>query len=143
MTAVDRGGNESAPSAVVEATTATIEVLTVKKDVTDAKEIRVDIDIPRAGAYIVWLKMNHKETPGQYVKVAFDGKSAQAWTVQLDGMSDSAWHTYGEFGVYNLEAGAHTLTITKDSIPHEITQVLVTNDQSLRPEGHVNLIRGW
>jgi hypothetical protein len=142
VTAVDRAGHESAPSAVVEVATQPLEVVTVDREVTDGKEIQVAFELPRPGPYVVWLKMNHKEG-GQYVKVGFEGKPMQTWTIQPDGLNETAWHTYHEFGVWDLDPGPHTLKIVKDSIQHEITQVLVTNDLSLRPEGHVNIPMGW
>ena len=61
----------------------------------------------------------------------------------MDGLSDTAWHTYNEFGIWELEPGNHTLHLSKQSIEHEIVQVAVTNDLSFRPDGHVSMPKGW
>jgi hypothetical protein len=142
VTAVDRAGNESPSSAVASAVTEPVERFALMPEVADAEEISVNLDIPRPGACAVWLEMKH-QAGGQYVKVGFEGQRTWQWTIQPDGLSETAWHTYNEFGIWDLEAGRQRLTISKDSMRHEITRVLVTNDLSLRPEGHVNMPKGW
>ncbi|MFQ5809553.1 MAG: fibronectin type III domain-containing protein, partial [Armatimonadota bacterium] len=142
VTAVDRAGNESPPSPAAEVTTQPIEAYVVERQIADGTEIHVDLDIPRPGPCAVWLEMNHRKG-GSYVKVGFEGQRTWQWTIQPDKLSDTSWHTYNEFGIWDLEAGPRRLTITKHSIEHEIKRVLVTNDLSLRPEGHVNIPKGW
>ena len=50
--------------------------------------------------------------------------------------------TYDQWGRFDLDAGPHTLTIQNKS-GKTIEKVLITNDRSLSPAGHVNILSGW
>ncbi len=71
-----------------------------------------------------------------------DRGPATTWTVTFDGLSDLSWFTYDQWGRFPLTAGPHRLTI-ENQTKHVILTVLVTNDLSFQPEGHVNILSGW
>ena len=71
-----------------------------------------------------------------------DGKQGGSWTCAFDKLSDESWFTYGQWGRFDLEPGPHTLTL-ENKTKHAIGAVLLTNDLSHRPEGHINTLSGW
>ena len=138
VTCVDRAGNESAPSEAVEITTPAIEPAVLEAAPADT----VAFDVPTAGTWALWLKLSRGRGSGQYITVAADGGDARTWTCAWDGLSDESWFTYDGWGRFELTPGRHVFTIDNKT-PHTIEDVLLTNDLSLQPEGHINILGGW
>ncbi len=136
VTAVDRAMNESAPSPVARAAPPAVDFVKVEKDAAAT----VTFEVPRKDTYVVWLKLKHGEG-GNYIDVGVDGQK-RTWTCGFDGLADTAWFSYGSWGLWTLEPGQHTLTIDNKT-KNEISKVLITNDQWQQPEGHVNTLGGW
>lgn len=137
VTCVDRWGNETPASEAVEVTLPGVERVVVEKPGGD----EVAFEAPSAGTYTLWLKLKDGGRGGNYIDAAIDGEK-RTWTCAFDGLSEEAWFTYGQWGRFELEAGAHTLTIDNKT-KHTIESVLLTNDQSLQPDGHIDILSGW
>ena len=139
LTAVDRAGNESVSSQPLKVVLPKLERVVMTKSPGET----VEFDVPKPGTYAVWLKLRHaKDAGGVYVNMKFDGGAATTWTVAFDELSDLSWFTYDQWGRFPLTAGPHRLTITNGT-KHAILAVLLTNDLSFHPEGHVNILSGW
>jgi len=137
VSAVDDRGNEGPVSEAAAVTVPAVERVMIQQD--GAAEVH--LQVPTAGTYVVWLKLKRGEGGGEYINVALDGDS-RTWTCAFDGLSDESWFTYDQWGRFDLGAGAHTLTLDNRTA-HTVQSVLVTNDLSLRAEGHVNILSGW
>jgi hypothetical protein len=138
VTSVDRGGNESLPSPAVEVKTPKVERVIISPDLAD----RIRFSIPREGVYVLWLKLAKGKGAGQYLNLDLDGKRFTTWTITFDGIEEEAWFSYGKWGQIPLKAGPHVLTM-ENNTKHRVKKVLLTNDLSYRPKGHVNTLRGW
>jgi hypothetical protein len=99
-------------------------------------------EVSQPGKYVVWLKLKAGRGPGTYLDVGIDGAPKVAWTIQLDGQSDTPWFRYNEYALFDLSAGAHTLNLSNKT-PHSVTEALITNDLTFTPKGHVNMPMGW
>ena len=138
VTCVDRAGNESAPSPPAKAATPKFDRAIIQKPPAE----RIVFRAPRKDTYVLWLKLRKDSGRGQYITVKIGGKGGGTWTCAFDKLSDASWFTYGQWGRFRLDAGTHTLTL-QNKTPHTIEQVLLTNDLSHKPEGHINTLRGW
>jgi len=138
LTASDRAGNESAASAAAQVATPKIERVLIEKDPAES----IVFDVPRKDTCVLWLKLKQGPQGGQYLTVKIDGKPGGTWTCAFDKLSDESWFTYDQWGSFALDAGKHTLTI-ENKTKHALTRVLLTNDLSLKPDGHVNILGGW
>ena len=90
---------------------------------------------------MVWLKIKKSPEGGSYINLKVDDGDV-TWSCGFDGISDEAWFTYDQWGRCALTAGVHHLAIDNRT-KHAIEKVLVTNDFSFRPEGHVTVLTGW
>jgi hypothetical protein len=145
VTWVDRGGNESLPSPAVEATTPGVErvILSVKPADRKGPPLRGDVRVPRAGIYVLWLKLKMGQGGGEYLNLDVDGERFATWTITFDQLSEEAWFSYGKWGRIPLKAGPHVLTI-ENNTKHTVQEIMLTNDLSFQPpQGHVNTLRGW
>ncbi|MFB3892560.1 MAG: hypothetical protein ACE15C_11120 [Phycisphaerae bacterium] len=154
VTAVDRYGQESAPSAAVKLVLPEIKQVVIEKDFAEA----IDFDAPAKDTYVVWLKI--KKDPkrqGSYIEVKLTGqapstgaasapavavKGGGTWTAGMDNLAETSWLNYDQWGRFDLDAGAYTLRINNKSAV-QVEKVIITNDQSYKPEGHVNVLSGW
>ena len=138
VTWVDRGGRESPPSQA-----AKVSLPPLERDVVElAPGSRVEIRARCHGAYVVWIKLKEGPSVGQYIDLVMDRGPVMTWTCVFDGQGDEAWFTYDQWGRAPLTPGVHYLSIDNHT-KHTIEKVLVTNDFSFRPKGHVNVLGGW
>ena len=138
VTWVDRGGKESPPSEA-----AKVVLPPLQRDLQElAPSERIAIRVPQDGTYVVWLKLRKSQQSGQYIDLKMDHGPGMTWTCVFDGLGDEAWFTYDQWGRTPLTAGVHYLAI-KNRTKHVIEKVLLTNDFSFRPEGHVTVLSGW
>jgi hypothetical protein len=138
VTWVNRGGEESPPSEAVKVVTPAIEPLTVERE----PGAQVTFEVPRKDTYVLWLKLKQGRGEGSYITVKVDETPGRTWTCAFDSLSDDSWFTYDQWGRFDLEPGSHVLTI-ENKTAHTVEKVLFTNDLSLAPEGHVNILSGW
>jgi hypothetical protein len=139
LTGVDRTGEESVPSEAVKVVLPKLERVVVRKNPGET----IEFDVPKPGTYAVWLQLQRaKDAGGEYINLKFDGGAATTWTVAFDGLSDLSWFTYDQWGRFQLSAGRHTIAI-ENKTKHSIEKILLTNDLSYEPEGHVNILSGW
>lgn len=138
ITWVDRAGNESPPSTPARVTTPGVERVTIEPPAGE----RISFQVPRGGEYVLWLELELGKGGGQYIDVQVDKQRQRMWCIVPDRARNVSWHTYGEWGRFQLEAGAHTLTL-KNKTSHRVRRVLITSDHSFKPPGHVNILRGW
>ena len=134
---VDRWGNEGPASDVAEVTTPAVERVVIEEPSAD----EVTLSVPADGTHVLWLKLAKGGRGSNYIDVKIDGDS-RTWTCGFDGLSDESWFSYGEWGLFGLAAGDHVLTLTNKS-EHSVESILLTNDASYQPEGHVNILTGW
>ncbi len=137
VTWVDRGGNESPPSLAAKVALPPLERYVQEF----SPAARIEFRVPRDGAYVVWLKIKKSPEGGSYINLKID-EGDVTWSCGFDGISDEAWFTYDQWGRCALTAGVHHLAIDNRT-KHAIEKVLVTNDFSFRPEGHVTVLSGW
>jgi hypothetical protein len=138
VTTVDCGGNESRPSEAIKAALPDIKAVVLEK--SPAKT--VDFDVPVDGNYVLWLRIANGSSGGQYINLSVDGSPAVAWTCDFDGLSSESWFNYDQWARWDLAAGHHALNID-NATDNVLKAVLLTNDPSYRPEGHVNILSGW
>ncbi|MBN2580016.1 MAG: fibronectin type III domain-containing protein [Pirellulales bacterium] len=138
LTTVDYGGNESAPSPPVKVVLPGIQTVVLQK--TPAEKI--DFQVPADGVYVLWLKLKRNVGGNPYINLAIDQGPTVTWTCQFDELSDESWLMYGPWARWGLTAGKHTLSLNNDT-KHVIEAVLITNDFSYQPNGHVNILNGW
>jgi len=138
VTWVNRGGEESPPSEAVKVVTPAIERVTVERE----PGAQVTFEVPRKDTYVLWLKLKQGRGEGSYITVKVDETPGRTWTCAFDSLSDDSWFTYDQWGRFDLEPGRHVLTI-ENKTAHTVEKVLFTNDLSLAPEGHVNILSGW
>ena len=103
---------------------------------------RVGFEVPGPHAYAVWLLLKKAGDGSGYIDIACDGAGGGAWVGAMDGLSNAAWLNYDQWGRFDLRAGRHALKIGNktNSI---IEKVIITNDLSYTPPGHVNILMGW
>jgi fibronectin type 3 domain-containing protein len=138
ITWVDRAGNESPPSPPARVSTPGVERVMIEPPAGE----RITFQVPRKGEYVLWLELKLGKGGGQYIDVQVDKQRQHMWCIVPDRNHEVSWHTYGEWGRFQLEAGAHTLTLTNKT-GHRVQRVLITSDHSFKPPGHVNILRGW
>jgi hypothetical protein len=102
---------------------------------------KVEFRAPRKGVYALWVQLSKGPGGGQYLDLQIDGKKV-TWTIAFDSLAEKAWFNYDQWGRFPLSAGTHTLTI-ENKTKHVVQKVLLTTDLSFKPDGHVNLLRGW
>jgi len=137
VTYVDRAGNESPASPPVEVRTPDVERVVVEPAAGRAVVFRV----PREGVYALWVQLEKGPGGGQYLDLRLDGKKV-TWTIAFDGLADEAWFNYDQWGRFPLSPGEHTLGLETNT-QHVVRKILLTTDLSFKPDGHVNLLRGW
>jgi hypothetical protein len=152
VTAVDRAGNESAPSTPFAVQTPAIQHrvfqhLALDKPIGQAP-VEVSLDLPQDDRYIVWMELKGDgvplrqilqvswdgarsvtETPmWDYVATGHDKPSATAFfdTLKSDGQCDP---------VYNFRAGPHLVTLMMRGAKGTLLSLTVTNDAGYVPEG--------
>ena len=65
-----------------------------------------------------------------------------AWAGNLDGVADTSWLSYDQWGRFLLDRGTYVLEVTNKT-GTTIEKVCITNDLSFRPAGHMNILAGW
>ncbi|MCE5267779.1 MAG: fibronectin type III domain-containing protein [Planctomycetaceae bacterium] len=138
VTGVDRGGNESPASTSVRVALPKLDRVLLERPPAET----INFDVPRSETYVVWLKLKYGNGGGQYIALHMDRGPAATWTCVFDGITDNAWFTYDQWARFPLSAGHHQLSI-ENNTRHVVEAVLLTNDLSYRPEGHVNILSGW
>jgi len=138
LTAVDRAGNESTSSTPVKVVLPKLDRVLLERAPSD----RVGFEVPRTDLYALWLKIKNGGSGGQYINVKVDNEPAVTWTCAFDGLSDESWFTYDQWGRFPLKAGRHVVAV-ENKTKNTIESILLTNDLSFRPEGHVNILSGW
>ena len=139
VTAVDRIGTEVVSQAA-RVTTAALPVQKIELDYQ--KDKPVEFEAAADGKYVVWLRLALGKGEGSYLELTLDDSRKATWTIQPDHLSDETWYRYNEFAVFPLAKGRHRLTLANKT-PHTVQKLLITNDLSLSPEGHINMPTGW
>jgi len=66
------------------------------------------------------------------------------WTVRYPDIHNlgpaEAWLSYGQFGVFDLMEGGHTLNVDSE---YPVSRVIITNDCSYLPAGYPLTRLGW
>jgi len=106
------------------------------------KDKPVEFEAAADGKYVVWLRLALGKGEGSYLELTLDDSRKATWTIQPDHLSDETWYRYNEFAVFPLAKGRHRLTLANKT-PHTVQKLLITNDLSLSPEGHINMPTGW
>lgn len=163
VTAVDRAGNESAPSAV--ASTATLPLaqrlfvsLDRKWDTTAQQSVSLPFTLPADGEFVVWGKVQSLDgAPKATVALALDGKPLDKQGLPFGYISighggpvlnTTLWHCLrpgrakaDDPLTYHAAAGEHTLTLTAEaSAKVSYDGFVITNDRGFVPEGTVNFM---
>ena len=152
VTAVDRAGNESAPSAPLVAQTPAIrrvfQHLALDKPLGEAP-VDVAFDLPQDDRYLVWIELKGDGAASKqqalrvgldgarpvfdfpmwdYVATGHDKPSATAFsdTLKSDGQCNP-W--------YELKAGGHRVNLTMPGAKGTLVSLTVTNDAGYVPEG--------
>jgi hypothetical protein len=97
---------------------------------------------PDKPEHVDWLKLAVGKGEGSYLELALDDTRKVTWTIQPDHLSDETWYRYNEYAVFPLAKGLHRLALTNKT-PHTVQKLLITNDLSFAPEGHINMPTGW
>lgn len=161
VTAVDRSGNESAPSAPASAATPALAnrlftALQAKWDTTAAPSLELPFTLPAAGGFVVWGRVQSLDGAGKArLSLALDGKPLDKPGLPFGYISvghggpvlnTPLWHclrpgrTKPEDPLaYAAAAGEHKLTLTADpGVKVAYDRFVVTNDLGFVPEGTVN-----
>lgn len=140
VAAVDPAGNLSAPSRAVKVQTPEIARFVVEKKFSPS----IALNLPSNGTYVVWLRINKpSKNTGTYINVHMDAKQGGMWVGIPDGLlAEQSWLSYGQWGRFNVDAGKHVLSI-ENKTADQIDKVLITNDESFTPPGHVSILTGW
>ena len=141
LTAVDRQGNESAPSAAAVLSSAEFEPVRVTADVTDGT---ARFEVPAGGTYVVWLYFVPRHRRGGYVGLDFDaGKIKRTWTLRFNRhlCKQGGWFSYGQFATVELGKGSHDFSVA--SKYNDITKLVLTNDFSFAPAGYRATAHVW
>jgi hypothetical protein len=138
VSCVDRWGKETRASDAIE-----VRLPDIQRVVLDAEGAdRITFETPVAGTYVLWMKLKDGGRGGSYITVKMDDERGRTWTCGFDGLSDESWFTYDQWGRFGLGAGRHTLAL-ENKTKHTVLGAMLTNDLSLKPEGHVNTVSGW
>jgi hypothetical protein len=154
VTAVDRAGNESAPSALLTTQTPAIahrvfQHLAIDKPLGETP-VEVSFDIPYEGRYLVWIELKGDGVPlRQSLRVAWDGARPAfdfpTWDYVATGhdkpasipffdtlKSDSQCNPW-----YELKSGSHRVTLSMPgaSAKGTLLSLTITNDAGHVPEG--------
>ena len=79
VTWVDRGGNESPPSA-----DAPVQMPAIARDVQEfAAAPRIDFRVARGGTYVIWLRLKNAPQSGRYIDLKIDQGTAATWTCRV------------------------------------------------------------
>jgi hypothetical protein len=150
VTAVDRAGNESAPSGSAAATTPKIQLsqqtVAVKKAIGE-KPVEIAFDVPRADSYVVWVQFKPSSVAlNSTVGVSVDGERERSWKPMWDFVCKGLgrpepvafWDMMAGpepfLPLVPLAAGGHKLVLqSRDKA--DIESVIVTNDRGFVPEG--------
>ncbi len=162
VTAVDRAGNESAPSPAVQAGLPRLQVVRVELKPASAivenmavKEIAAaggpvllptqprnaaaewEFDIPSTGDYAIWGRSMHDAKQRVVFDLVLDGKPIGNW--QVRGLwQEWVWsaagnRTAGSPQVFALQAGKHTLRLQPRTANAPIADIAITNDPTWWP----------
>ena len=162
ITAVDRAGNESAPSAAVRGNTPKFEPLRIALKPAEARLENASLETaaaaggpvlrpasernasgtwsfvaPRDGEYAIWVRSN------------YDKGKPSAFELTIDGQPRIAWRAWGRWGqwlwspagnqvsgtpqIFRLAAGKHTLRAVAKSRTANAAEIVVTDDPSWWP----------
>jgi len=150
VSCVDRFGRESAVSPAAAARTPAIQPVMIEKEYAES----MPLEVVAKDTYVVWLLLKKAGNSRGYIDVrchraptTADAKPVSvagggSWTGAMDGLSDSSWFSYDQWGRFDLDASSYILKIANKS-GNKIEKVVVTNDQSYTPPGHVNILTGW
>lgn len=144
VSCVDRFGGESTPSPSTAVKTPAIRRLLIEKPFAE----KVAFEVAAKDTYAVWLLLQKAGESHGYIDVACHRAGSGpvagggAWFAALDGLSDASWLNYDQWGRFDLDAGPHVLKIANKT-GSKILKVVITNDLSYTPPGHINILTGW
>jgi hypothetical protein len=138
LRSVDRFGRQSPASAPLTVQTPAIRRVLIEKRFAE----RIAFEVPATDTYAVWLLLKKAGESHGYIDVNCDGAGGGAWVGATDGLSDATWLNYDQWGRFDLRAGRHQLKIANQT-GSKIEKVIITNDLSYTPPGHVNILVGW
>ncbi len=138
LRSVDRFGRRSPASLPLAVDIPTIRRVLIEKRFAE----RITFEVPAPDIYVVWLLLKKAGESHGYIDVGCDGAGGGAWMGAMDGLNDSTWLSYDQWGRFDLRAGRHVLKIANKT-GSKIEKVIITNDLSYTPPGHVNILTGW
>jgi hypothetical protein len=155
VTAVDRAGNESAPSAPCAVQTPAIrrvfQRLALDKPLGDTPA-EASFDLPQDDRYIVWIELKGDGVPlRQSLRVAWDGArpavDSPTWDYVATGHDQPASIAFFDTlksdrlcnPWYTLKAGSHHLTLAMPGGKGTLLSITVTNDAGYLPDGITSL----
>ena len=152
VTAVDRAGNESAPSAPFTVQTPVIQRRVFQHLALDKPlgqtPLEVSFDLPQDDHYLFWIELQGEDVPlRQTLRVAWDGArpaiDPPLWDYVATGhdkpsstpffdtlKSDNQCNPWYEF-----KAGPHRLTLAMPGAKGKLLSLTVTNDAGYVPDG--------
>ncbi len=152
VTAVDRAGNESAPSAILATETPPIQRRVFQQHVLDkplgGMPVEVTFELPQDDRCLVWIELKGDGVPlRQALRVAWDGARPvfdfPMWDYVATGhdkpSSTAFFDTLKSDGQcnpwYELKAGSHRLALSMPGAKGTLLSVTVTNDAGYVPDG--------
>jgi hypothetical protein len=151
VTAVDRSGQESCPSAEMAVTTPSVAAIHVSVPVNKSlgkDAFRAAFSLPRADDYVIWAELQpdgcRHDTE---LKVSLDGQPPRSWRPFWDfvcighgepervAFFDTLYDRGSPVPIYRLSGGDHQIALQVPAGGVTLKRLMITNDRGFVPEG--------